>query len=85
MTGLTGFVCGQGRAPDLNKGLVFQCQGDLIVTSNFWNVVVNLGLKWYRYQLDFIDLILRQVETFQKNPRSLNTSRYDNWHEIKYS
>jgi hypothetical protein len=31
-----------------------------------------------------IDLILRQVETFQRNPRSLNTNRYVNWQEIKY-
>ena len=54
------------------------------MTGNFWNVVVNLDLKWYRSQLDLIDLIFKQVETFQRNPRSLNTSRYVNWQEVKY-
>jgi len=59
--GLTGFVFGQERTPDLNKGLILY-QRDLIVTGNFWNIVVNLDLKWYRTQLDLIDLILRQVD-----------------------
>jgi len=73
--GLTGFVFGQERTPDLNKGLIFLYQRDLIVTGNFWNIVVNLDLKWYRTQLDLIDLILRQVETFQENPRALRVGR----------
>ena len=52
--------------------------------GNFWNVVINLDLKWYRSQLDLIDLILKQVETYQRNPCSLNTGCYVNWQEIKY-
>jgi hypothetical protein len=54
-------------------------QQNLIVTGNIWNVVVTLDLKWYRSQLDLIDLILKQVENIQRYPRSLNTSRYVNW------
>ena len=46
----TGFVFGQERTPDLNKGLIFLYQRDLIVTGNFWNIAVNLDLKWYRTQ-----------------------------------
>jgi hypothetical protein len=66
--GLAGFVYGQGRTPDLDKGLVFLYHQDLIVTGNFWNVVVNLDLKWYRSQLDLIGVILAHVENYQKNP-----------------
>ena len=65
--GLAGLVCSQARNPDLNKGVVFFYQRDLFVTGNFWNVV-NLDLKWYRTQLDLIDIILKEVETFQGNP-----------------
>jgi hypothetical protein len=43
--GLTVFTLGQGHTPDLNKGLVFLYEEDLIVTGNFWNIVVNLDLK----------------------------------------
>ena len=52
--------------------------------TDIWNVVVNLDLKWYRSQLDLINVILKQVETYQKNRRSLSTGRYVNWQEIKY-
>jgi len=68
----------------LDKGLVFLYQQDLIVTGNFWNLIANLDLKWYRTQLDTIDLILTQVGTYQTNPRFINTSRYINWHEVTY-
>jgi uncharacterized protein (DUF2225 family) len=54
------------------------------VTGNFWNIVVNLDLKWYRTQLDLINLILRQVETFQENPRTLKVGRYVSKAEISY-
>jgi hypothetical protein len=66
--GLAGFVCGQGRTRDLDKGIVLLYHQDLIVMGNFWNVVVNLDLKWYRSQLDLIDVILEHVETYQRNP-----------------
>jgi hypothetical protein len=45
--------------PDLNKGLVFLYERDFIVTGNFWNVVVNLDLKQYRSQLDYIDPVIK--------------------------
>jgi hypothetical protein len=61
--GLTGFVCAQEHTPGLNKGLAFLYQQVLIVTGNFWNVVANLDLKWYRFHLELIDLILKQVQT----------------------
>ena len=82
--GLTGFVHGQDRTPDLDKGLIFLYQQDLIVTGNFWNVIVNIDLKWYRTQIDLIDMILQQIETYQKNPRWLGTNRYVSWQEITY-
>jgi hypothetical protein len=41
---LTSMVYGQGRTTDLNKGLIFLHQGDLIATGNFWNVI-NLDLS----------------------------------------
>jgi len=82
--GLTGFVYGQDRTPYLDKGLTFLYQQDLIVTGNFWNVIVNIDLKWYRTQINIIDLILQQIDTYQKNPRWLGTSRYVSWQEITY-
>jgi len=82
--GLTGFVYGQDRTPDLDKGLMYLYQQDLIVTVNFWNVIVNIDLKWYRTQIDLIDMILQQIETYQKNPRWLGTNRYVSWQEITY-
>jgi hypothetical protein len=82
--GLTGLVFGQERTPDLNKGLIFLYQRDLIVTGNFWNIVVNLDLKWYCTQLELINLILRQVETFQENLRALKVGRYVSKMEISY-
>jgi len=82
--GLTGFVFGQERTPDLNKGLFFLYQRDLIVTGNFWNIVVNLDLKWCRTQLDLICIVLRQVQTFQGNPRTLKVDRYVTQQEISY-
>ena len=82
--GLAGFAFGHGRTPDLDKGLVFLYQQDLIITGNFWNLIVNLDLKWYRTQLDMIDLILKQVGTYQTNPRFIYTGRYINWQEVTY-
>jgi hypothetical protein len=67
----------------LDKGLVFFYQRDLVVTGNFWNVV-NLNLKWWRFKLDLIDVILKQVETYQKNPRSVSAVRYVKWKVITY-
>ena len=54
------------------------------MTGNFWNLIVNLDLKWYRVQLDMIDLILTQVASYPTNPRFINTSRYVNWQEVTY-
>ena len=71
-------------SPDLNKDLIFLYQRDLVVTGNFRNVVVNLDLRWYGTQLDLIDIILKQVETFQENPRSLKAGRCVTRQEIKY-
>jgi hypothetical protein len=82
--GLTGFACGQGRTPDLEKRLVFLYQQALIVTGNFWNVIVNLDLKWYRWQLDLIDATLGHVENYLKTSRAIHAGRYVNWHEIVY-
>jgi len=82
--GLAGFVCCQTRNPDLNKGVVYLYQRDLIVTGNFWNIVVNLDLKWYRTQLDLVDLILKHVETFQEKPQVAHTGRYITRQEISY-
>jgi hypothetical protein len=53
------------------------------VTGNFWNVV-NLDLKWYGTQLDLIDIILKQVETFQGNPHSPSAGRYITQQEVNY-
>jgi hypothetical protein len=58
-------------------------QRNLIVTD-FWNIVFNLDLRWYRTQYDLIDIILRQVETFQKNSRALKVGRYITQQEISY-
>jgi hypothetical protein len=66
--GLTGFAHGQGHTPDLNKGLVFIYERDLIVTGNVWNVVVSLDLKWYRSQLDYIDAVLKQKSPTSGTP-----------------
>ena len=68
----------------MDKGLVFLYQQDLVVTGNFWNLIANLDLKWYRAQLDLIDLILTQVAFYPTNPRFINTSRYVNWQEVTY-
>ena len=81
--GLACFVCGEARNPDLNKGVVNLYQRDLIVTGNFWKIV-NLDLKWYRTQLDLVDIILKQVETFQEKPQVANTGCYITQQEIKY-
>ena len=54
------------------------------MTGNIWNLIVNLYLKWYRAQLDMIDLILTQVGSYPTNPRFINTSRYVNWQEVTY-
>ena len=64
--------------------MVFPYQEDLIVTGNFWNLIVNLDLKRYQTQLDIIDLILTQVGIYQAKPRFVNTSRYINWQEVTY-
>ena len=64
--------------------MVFLYQRDLIVIGNFWNVVVNLDLKWYRSQLDLIDIILKQVETFQEKPHAANAGHYITREEVNY-
>jgi hypothetical protein len=53
---VAGFVIGQGQGQtsDLDKGLVYLYQRDLLVTGNFWNIIVNIDLEWYRYQIDAI-------------------------------
>jgi hypothetical protein len=77
--GLTGFALGQGHAPDLNQGTVFLYERDLIVPGNVWNVVVNLDLKWYRFQLDYIDVVLNHVDRYQRDPRMQIVAHYVNW------
>jgi hypothetical protein len=69
---ITGIVLGHGQTPDLNKGLVYLYQQDLLVTGNFWNVIVNLDLNWYRIHLNMIGLILKQINVYQSSPRMTN-------------
>ena len=81
---IAGVVLGHGHTPDLNKGLVYLYQQDLIVTGNFWNVIVNLDLNWYRIHLNLIDIILKQIDGYQKQPRMVDKQKYVNWQELKY-
>jgi len=46
--------------------------------------IVNLDLKWYRTQLNMINLILTQVGTYQTTPRFIYRGRYINWQEVTY-
>jgi hypothetical protein len=41
-------------------------------------------LKWYRTQLNLTDIILKQVKTFQENPRTLKACHYVTRQEISY-
>ena len=69
---IAGIVLGHGHTPDLNKGLVYLYQQDLIVTGNFSNVIVNLDLNWYRVHLNLIDLVLKQIDAYIKQPRMVD-------------
>jgi hypothetical protein len=82
--GLAGFALGQGHTPDLKKGLVFLYERYLIVTGYFWNVVVNLDLKWHRSQLNYIDSVLDHIDRSQRDPRMQSVTHYVNWQEITY-
>ena len=81
---IAGVVLEHGHTPDLNKGLVYLYQQDLIVTGNFWNVIVNLDLNWYRMHLNLIDIILKQIDGYQKQPQMADKQKYVNWQELKY-
>jgi len=59
-------------------------QQDLIVTGNFGNVIVNLDWNWYRTHLNFIDLGLKQIDIYRKQPREVDEQKYNNWKELKY-
>jgi hypothetical protein len=60
-------VLGHGQAPDLNKRLVYFYQQDLLVTGNFWHVILNLDLNWYQTHLDVIGIILKQINVYQSH------------------
>lgn len=75
---ITGVVLGRGHTRDLNKGLVYLYQQDLLVTLNFSNVIVNFGLKWYRTHFDMIGTILKQISIYQKHLRMATKPSYIN-------
>jgi hypothetical protein len=81
---ITGIVAGQTQTPDLNKGLVYLYQRDLLVTGNFWNAVVNLDINWYRTKIDMINTTVTQIDFYKIHPRLNEKNNHVNWQEITH-
>lgn len=71
---ITGVVAGERQTPDSNRGLVYLYKRDLLLTGNFWNVIVNLNLNWYRTKVDMLNTIVRQTDFYRTRPRLVNNS-----------
>jgi hypothetical protein len=69
-----------GDTPELNKGLVFLRERELLVTGNFWNVVINFDVQWYQGTLQVIEQVFKQLE-WNRNTRG-QQSNFINWEEV---
>jgi hypothetical protein len=51
-----------GDTPDLNKGLIFLREDELLLTGNYWNLVINFDVRWYQGTLQVIEQVFKQLE-----------------------
>jgi hypothetical protein len=70
-----------GDTPDLDKGLLFLRERELLVTENYWNLVINFDVRWYQSILQVIEQVFKQLEwsriyRVQKN-------NFINWEEVE--
>jgi hypothetical protein len=61
----------------LNKGLVFLRERELLVTGNYWDVVINFDVQWYQGTLHVIE---QQLE-WNRNHRGQQTN-FIEWEEV---
>lgn len=69
-----------GDFPELNKGLVFLRERELLVTGNYWNLVINFDVQWYQGTLQVIEQVFKQLE-WTRNHRGQQTNLVD-WEAV---
>jgi hypothetical protein len=72
-------LAGAQGAPELNKGVVFLHEQELLVTGNHWNIVVNIDVRWFRDTLTRLTLVWRQLEFYAAKPVGADLI---NWKEL---
>jgi hypothetical protein len=77
---LTGVGAEVGDTPELNKGLVFLRERELLVTGNYWNVVINFDVQWYQNTLQVIEQVFKQPD-WNREHRGKQTNLID-WEDV---
>jgi hypothetical protein len=76
---ITGVGAGIGDTPELDKGLVFLRERELLVTGNYWNMV-SFDVQWYQDTRQVIEQVFKQLE-WNRNHRGQQSNLVD-WEEV---
>jgi hypothetical protein len=66
----------------LNKGLIFLRERELLVTGNYWNLVINFDIQWYQDTLQMIQHVFKQLELSRTN--GVQPNNFINWEEVEH-
>jgi prophage DNA circulation protein len=78
---LSGILAKVGNTPDLDKGLVFLRERELLVTGNYWNLVINFDVQWYQTALQFNEQVFKQLEWSRSH--RIQPNKFMDWEEVE--
>jgi hypothetical protein len=78
---ITGVGAEGVRTLELDKGLVFLRERELLVTGNYWNLVINSDVQWYQGTLYVIEQVFKQLE-WTRTHRGQQVNFID-WEEVE--
>jgi hypothetical protein len=77
---IAGVVAEVGDTPEFDKGLIFLRERELLVTGNYWNLVINFVVRWYQNTLQMIEQVFKQLE-WSRTYR-VQRNNFINWEEV---
>jgi hypothetical protein len=67
--------------PELDKGLIFLRERELLVTGNYWNLVINLDVQWCHNTVRQIQQVFTHLEWSRRHREP--PDRVVNWEEVE--
>jgi phage tail protein X len=78
---ISGILAEAGNVPDLDKGLVFLRERELLVTGNNWNLVINFDVQCYQTALQCIEQVFKQLEWSRSH--RIQPNKFIDWEGVE--